>query len=179
MNVFGRLAPLPAREHPELLADPVARALSVSAPSALVAAIDPAFADTEALCAKYGVPMEASANAVVVRGTRAGVERHAVCMTLAHRRVDVNGLVRRRLEARKASFAPMDYAVEVTGMEYGGITPVGVPADWPIWVDGAVADSDWLCIGSGIRGSKLFLSAADLLALPNAEQVEGLARDIA
>ena len=179
MNVFGRLAPLPAREHPELLADPVARALSVSAPSALVAAIDPAFADTEALCAKYGVPMEASANAVVVRGTRAGVERHAVCMTLAHRRVDVNGLVRRRLEARKASFAPMDYAVEVTGMEYGGITPVGVPADWPIWVDGAVADSDWLCIGSGIRGSKLFLSAADLLALPSAERVDGLARDIA
>lgn len=178
MNVFGRLHPLPAREHPELLAEPVGRALAAHAPSALVAAIDPAFADTEALCAEYGVPMDASANAVVVRGIRSGVERYAVCMTLAHRRVDVNGLVRRRLNARKASFAPMGYAVEATGMEYGGITPVGAPAEWPIWVDAAVADAEWLCIGSGIRGSKLFVAATDLLGLPNAERVEDLAHDV-
>lgn len=177
--VFGRLTPLPAREHPELLAEPVARALVEHAPGALVAPIDPQFADTEQLCAEYGVPMTASANAVVVRGTRAGVEKHAVCMTLAHRRIDVNGLVRRRLDARKASFAPMDYAVQATGMEYGGITPVGVPDDWPIWVDAAVADADWLCIGSGIRGSKLFLTSAELLGLPNAERIENLARDVA
>lgn len=176
-DIFGRLDPLPAREHPELLAEPVARALAGQAPSAVVAAIDPQFADTEALCAEYGIPLEASANAVVVRGTRAGVERFAVCMTLAHRRVDVNGVVRRRLDARKASFAPMDVAVEATGMEYGGITPVGVPQDWPVWVDAAVAEANWLCIGSGIRGSKLFLTATDLLALPGAERVENLARD--
>lgn len=118
-------------------------------PDALVAEIDPAYADTEQLCAHYGVPMDASANAVIVRGTRAGVEKHACCMTLAHRRIDVNNVVRRRLDARKASFAPMDYAVEATGMEYGGINPVGLPADWPIWVDGAVAERDWVCIGSG------------------------------
>ena len=85
--------------------------------------------------------------------------------------------IRRRLDARKASFAPMDFAVEATGMEYGGITPVGAPPGWPIWVDGAVADAaGWLCIGSGIRGSKLFLSAADLLALPAAQRVDDLAR---
>ena len=179
MNVFGRLAPLPAREHPELLADPVARALSVSAPSALVAAIDPAFADTEALCAKYGVPMEASANAVVVRGTRAGVERHAVCMTLAHRRVDVNGLVRRRLEARKASFAPMDYAVEVTGMEYGGITPVGLPDGWRIFIDERLLAQEVVVIGSGLRRSKLLVTGSALADLPGAEIVEGLGIPIA
>ena len=123
--------------------------------------------------------MDASANAVIVRGTRAGVEKHACCMTLAHRRIDVNNVVRRRLDARKASFAPIDYAVQATGMEYGGINPVGLPADWPIWVDGAVAERDWVCIGSGVRHSKLFVPVSGLLGLPGAERVDDLARDVA
>ena len=174
---FGRLDPRPAPEHPELLAEPVRLGVALHTPAALVAPIDPTLADTEALCVAYNIPLDACANAVVVRGTRAGAERHVVCLVLATHRADVNGLVRRRLDARKASFAPMDFAVEATGMEYGGITPVGAPPGWPIWVDGAVADAaGWLCIGSGIRGSKLFLSAADLLALPAAQRVDDLAR---
>ncbi len=175
MNFFGRLSPVPAADHPELVAPSVAAALTF-VPDALVAPIDPAFADTEALCAEYGTPLEASINAVVVKGVRAGVERYCVCMTPAHQRVDVNGLVRRRLDARKASFAPMDEAVTLTGMEYGGITPVGVPADWPIWVDPDAVAVEWACIGSGIRGSKLFIPGRAFLDLPNAEAVEGLAR---
>lgn len=174
-DVFGTLDAVPAAVRPDLLAEPVVAAIG-RIPEALVAEIDPAYADTEQLCAHYGVPMDASANAVVVRGTRAGTERFAVCMTLATLRVDVNGLVRRRLDARKASFAPMDVAVEATGMEYGGITPVGAPADWPIWVDARVAMQSWLCIGSGVRNSKLFLPADELVGLPGAEVVEGLAR---
>jgi prolyl-tRNA editing enzyme YbaK/EbsC (Cys-tRNA(Pro) deacylase) len=93
--------------------------------------------------------------------------------------VDVNNVVRRRLDVRKASFAPMDLAVAESGMEYGGITPVGLPASWPVWVDAAVADTELICIGSGIRGSKLLLPGASLLKLPGAERVDGLARDIA
>lgn len=174
--VFGSLTPVPALERPDLLGDPVRAALEATGIEALVAEIDPVHADTETLCATYGVPLGASANAVVVRGTRAGVEKHAVCMTLATHRVDVNGLVRRRLDARKASFAPMGFAVESTGMAHGGITPVGLPAAWPIWVDAAVADTPWLCIGSGVRHSKLFLTSDALLTLPGAERVEDLAR---
>ncbi len=174
--VFGRLDAVPALDRPDLLAEPVRRAIADQALDVRVAEIDPAFADTENLCAHYGVPLDASANAVVVRGTRAGVDRHTVCMVLATHRVDVNGLVRRRLDARKASFAPMDFAVEASGMEYGGINPVGAPADWPVWVDGGVADTEWLCIGSGVRHSKLFLTSATLLSLPAAERVDDLAR---
>lgn len=172
--LFGTLGVTPALDRPDLLATPTRTLLEHTGLEALVAAIDPALADTEHLCAHYGVPLDASANAVVVRGTRAGVDSHVVCMVLATDRLDVNGAVRRRLGARKASFAPMDYAVEATGMEYGGINPIGAPADWPIWVDGAVADRGWVCIGSGIRGSKLFVPTATLLGLPNAERVDGL-----
>ena len=97
-----------------------------------VAEIDPALADTAEFCAAYGSPMDGSANCVVVAGRRGDDTRYAACLVLATTRADVNGLVRRRLNARKASFAPMDDAVALTGMEYGGITPVGLPAEWPV-----------------------------------------------
>jgi prolyl-tRNA editing enzyme YbaK/EbsC (Cys-tRNA(Pro) deacylase) len=176
--VLGTLTCFAALSRPDLLAEPVTAALTASGLEAYVAAIDADLADTDNFCAHYGVPLAASANAVVVRGVRGETERFAVCMTLATRRLDVNGVVRKRLDARKASFAPLEETVSRTGMEYGGITPVGVPADWPVWVDGAVADQPWLCIGSGIRGSKLFVPAATLLGLPGAERVDGLARAI-
>lgn len=174
--LHGTLDVVPALDRPDLLASPTRRALESAALEALVAEIDPSLADTEQLCAHYGVPLAASANAVVVRGTRAGVDRHVVCMVLATHRLDVNGVIRRRLDARKASFAPMDFAVEASGMEYGGINPIGVPDEWPIWVDGAVANQEWVCIGSGVRHSKLFVPTATLLALPHAERVDELAR---
>ena len=102
--------------------------------------IDPELADTAAFCARYGVALEDSANCVVIAGRRGGETRYAACVVLATTRADVNGVVRRRLDARKASFAPMDDAVALTGMEYGGITPIGLPADWPILVDAAVLE---------------------------------------
>jgi prolyl-tRNA editing enzyme YbaK/EbsC (Cys-tRNA(Pro) deacylase) len=141
-----------------------------------VAAIDGALSDTAAFCAAYGVSLEESANCVVVAGKRAGEPRYAACLVRATDRADVNGVVRRLLDVRKASFLPMEDAVRLTGMEYGGITALGLPADWRILVDGGVADQPALVVGSGIRASKLRLSGAALLALPNAERVDDLAR---
>jgi prolyl-tRNA editing enzyme YbaK/EbsC (Cys-tRNA(Pro) deacylase) len=141
-----------------------------------VAVIDPELADTAAFCAAYGAPVEASANCVVVAGRRGEQTRYAACLVLASTRADVNGLVRRRLDARKASFAPMADAVALTGMEYGGITPLGLPDGWPLLVDAAVAAAPGVVVGSGLRGSKLALPGAVLAALPGAEVVEGLGR---
>ena len=80
------------------------------------------------------------------------------------------------LDVRKASFAPVDVAVAETGMEYGGITPVGLPADWPVYVDAAVAAADRVVIGSGVRRSKLTVPGALLTRLPGAAVIEGLGR---
>ena len=119
----------------DLLAPPVAKALAgvagdapIDGDQVLVAPIDPDLADTAAFCAAYEVGLDVSANCVVVAGKRDGVVRYAACIILATTRADVNGVVRRRLDVRKASFAPMADAVELTGMEYGGITPIGLPA---------------------------------------------------
>ena len=139
-SVLGTLSAVPALDRPDLLGEPVVHALKLLDPAdaALVgvAEIDPDLADTAAFCAAYSAPVETSANCVVVAGRRGEETRLAACVVLATTRADVNGLVRKRLAARRASFAPMDDAVALSGMEYGGITPVGLPAGWPLLVDG-------------------------------------------
>ena len=151
---LGSLTWLPAAEHPELLGEAVAAALPSLSGPAWVAAIDDDLADTAAFTDAYGVPPEASANCVVVAARRAGQTTLAACMVLATTRADVNGLVRRHLGARKASFAPQDVAVAETGMAYGGITPIGLPPDWPVLVDAAVAAADLVVIGSRTRSPR-------------------------
>ena len=166
----------PALSRPELLAAPVAAALREwpGADEVLVAEIDPELADTAAFCERYGVLPTESANCVVIAAKRGGNTMYAACMVLATTRADVNGLVRRHLDARKASFAPVETVTAVTGMEYGGITPVGLSADWPVLVDEAVAKTGSVVIGSGIRGSKLRLPGGLLAALPAAQVLPGL-----
>jgi len=175
MPMLGSLVTVPVADRLDLLAAPVAAAIGMVS-AAEVFEIDPDLADTAALCAAYDLPLETSANCVVVTGRRAGVARHAACVVLATTRADVNGFVRRRLDARKASFAGTDFATAATGMEYGGITPVGLPADWLLLVDAAVVDTPVVVVGSGLRRSKLVLPGAKLAALPEAEVVPGLAR---
>jgi prolyl-tRNA editing enzyme YbaK/EbsC (Cys-tRNA(Pro) deacylase) len=176
-GVMGTLQLVPVLGRLDLVAVPVAEALRgwPWADEVRVAEIDPELADTTAFCAAYQVGLDVSANCVIVAGKREGELRYAACLVLATTRADVNGVVRRRLDVRKASFAPMDTAVAETGMEYGGITPVGLPADWPILVDAAVAGTDEVIIGSGLRGSKLALPGKALVELPGAVVVEGLA----
>lgn len=159
----------------DLVAAPVASALAAWGRSDVLAApIDAELADTAAFCAEYGVALADSANCVVIAGRRGDATRYAACVVLATTRADVNGLVRRRLEARRASFAPMDEAVSRTGMEYGGITPIGLPSEWPLLIDRAVLDRTAVVIGSGLRRSKIALPPAALAELPNAEVLDGL-----
>src|SRR5918997_4190105 len=169
MQILGTLDWLPAAEHPELLAPAVASTIAAASLDCRVAAIDPDLADTAAFCAAYAVPLNASANCVVVAGRRGETSTMAACMVLATDRADVNKTVRKHLDVRKISFASMADAVSQTGMEYGGITPIGLPDSWPILVDEATVRTEWVVIGSGIRGSKILLPGPALALLPSAE----------
>ncbi|MFF0577030.1 YbaK/EbsC family protein [Streptosporangium saharense] len=166
---IGTLDWVPAEERLDLLAEPVARV--VAGLGAEVAEIDPGLADTAAFCERYGVGMDESANCVIVAAKRGGEVRYAACMVLATTRADVNGVVRRHLDARKISFAPQDDAVGLTGMEYGGITPLGLPEEWPVLVDEAVAAHPGVVIGSGVRRSKLAVPGALLAGLKTAQVI--------
>ena len=172
---LGTLELEPAQ--PDLLAPPVAAALA-AAPTvggqAHTVAIDPDLAETAALTEQFGLDPDMSANCVIVLGKRGGELRPAACVILSSTRADVNGLIRRTIDTRKCSFAPQDWAVAETGMEYGGITPVGVPDGWPILIDRAVTEQPWVLLGSGLRRSKLALPGASLAELPGAQVLEGL-----
>ena len=177
------LIPHPALSRPELLAAPVAAALAAwsgeDAARVDSAEIDPELADTAAFCARYGVTLAESANCVIVAARRGGETTYAACLITATSRADVNGLVRRHLDARKASFAPVDAVLAATGMEYGGITPIGLPAGWPVLIDAEVAAHPRVVVGSGIRGSKLWLPGRLLAALPGAQVLPGLGLPLA
>ena len=168
---LGTLRFVPVCEAIELVGEPVKQYVhSTSISEGLwVSEIDPELADTAAFCEHYGIGLDVSANCVVVEARRAERTWHAACLVLATTRADVNGIVRKHLGARKISFAPMDTAVSLTGMEYGGITPVGLPADWPILVDENVIRQQQVVIGSGIRGSKLLAATEVLASLPGAQ----------
>ncbi len=172
MTTFGSLELAPTSGHPELLAVPVRDFLAAHPDDrVLVGAIDAELADTAAFCAHYGVDPSQGANCVVVEAKRGETRTLVACMILGHDRIDVNGAVRRMLDARRASFAPLDAVIEATGMEYGGVTPLGLPPEWPILVDDAVAASGPLMVGAGIRGAKLLVTGEYLAQLPGARVV--------
>jgi len=174
---LGRLETVTALDRPDLLADAVLAALKdwPYAGEVGVVEIDPAIADTAAMSEAYDLGLDTGANCVVVGGKRDGEERVAACLVRADTRVDANFVVKRTLDVRKASFLSMDRAVEESGMEYGGITPVGLPEGWRLLVDPRVLEIEVAVIGSGVRRSKLLLPGRLAAELPGAEVVDGLA----
>jgi len=135
---------------------------------------DPQLADTAAFCEAYDIPLENSANAILV-ASRKPEGHHAVCVVLATDRLDVNGTVRRKLGVRKVSFAPAELTKELTGQEIGGVTIFGLPDGMPVWIDQAVMERDWVVVGAGSRTAKLKLDPSQFEGLAGFEVVEGLA----
>jgi prolyl-tRNA editing enzyme YbaK/EbsC (Cys-tRNA(Pro) deacylase) len=179
---IGSLETIPASAHLDLVAPPVAAALTAwarleprVASEVGVVQIDPADSDTATLVGKYQLSWDSSANCVLVAGRRAGAERVAAVLVRAASKADVNGAVRRLLDVRKASFLPTDQAVAASGMEYGAITPIGVPPEWRILIDSGVATGGDVLIGAGLRSAKLALPGDLFATLPRAEVIDGLA----
>ena len=139
-------------------------------------ACDPELADTAAFCAAYGYDPGDSANTIIVE-SRDKPPRNVACVLLATTRLDVNGTIRRRL-GRKCSFAGAERTMELTGMSLGGVTAVGLPPGLPVWIDPRVMERDRVILGAGSRHWKVIASPAFLAALPGAELVEGLARQV-
>ncbi|MGD2043798.1 MAG: YbaK/EbsC family protein [Acidimicrobiia bacterium] len=136
---------------------------------------DPALADTAAFCAAYGVPMEKSANAILV-ASRKPEGHNAVCVVLAHTRLDVNGTVRKKLGVRKVSFAPAEMTKDLTGHEIGGVTIFDLPEGLPVWLDSRVMECDWVIVGAGSRSAKIKLDPKQLVDIDGYEVVADLAQ---
>jgi prolyl-tRNA editing enzyme YbaK/EbsC (Cys-tRNA(Pro) deacylase) len=136
---------------------------------------DPALADTAAFCEAYGYSPDDSANTIIVVG-KGEIPRPVACVVLATTRLDVNGIVRKRLEVRKASFASAEETMQLTGMEIGGVTVFGLPEGLPIWIDGAVMARPRIILGGGSRSIKVLTPPSTLAMLDGATVIDELAR---
>ena len=157
--------------------DPVLAVLGILTTEHEVVPCDPDLADTANFCEAYGYALADSANTIVVIG-KSDPPVHAACIVLADSRLDVNGVVRKRLGTRKASFAPAEATADLTGLTIGGVTPFGLPADLPLWIDERVMGRDRIVLGGGSRYRKVVGPPALLLELPGAEVVPGLAKEL-
>jgi prolyl-tRNA editing enzyme YbaK/EbsC (Cys-tRNA(Pro) deacylase) len=178
MSLFtlGGLVAVPASTRIDLLAAPTRDALQDAdlLDAVGVVEIDPALSDTATTQHEFGLSMDTLANCVVVAGKREGEERIAACLVLATCRADINNVVKRSLDVRKASFLDLERAVELSGMEYGGITPIGLPEGWPILMDPRVVATEIVVIGSGVRRSKLLVPGHVLPRIRGSRVVDGL-----
>ena len=137
---------------------------------------DPELADTAVFCERYGYPLSVSANTILVKA-KTGGERFVVCVVLADTRLDVNRTVRKRLGARRVSFASADETRAATGMEIGGVTPLALPDDLEVWIDARVMACEWVILGGGDRSRKIKAAPALFERMPAATVIEGLALD--
>ena len=137
---------------------------------------DPELADTTVFCERYGYPLSVSANTILVKA-KTGGERFVVCVVLADTRLDVNRTVRKRLGARRVSFASADETRAVTGMEIGGVTPLALPVELEVWVDARIMTCEWVILGGGDRSHKIKVAPALFERIPSTTVVEGLALD--
>jgi prolyl-tRNA editing enzyme YbaK/EbsC (Cys-tRNA(Pro) deacylase) len=180
---FPKLDTAPALERPELLGTPVREAVRkliddglAVGEAVLSAPIDASESDTARSIEAYAIPPEQAASCVVVTGRREGEERVAALVVLATTRADVNGVAKRTIDVRKCSFMSQDDAVARTGMEHGGISPLGLPEGWRVLVDRRVAEAGPVVIGSGIRASKVVIDGALFEGLPDVEVIDDLAQ---
>ncbi|AWN19021.1 YbaK/EbsC family protein [Streptococcus sobrinus] len=142
-----------------------------------VARINPDFADGELLSKEYDIPYKMEVNCLVVEGSRGEDKKYAALLVPYGKRAKTNATVKRPLDASKIHFADLEVVLEMTGMEFGSITPLGLPDDWKILVDSSLLEQEKLVIGGGLVTSKLLLPAEVLVSLAQAEVIEGLAKD--
>lgn len=157
--------------------DPVLAAAAATGHPFEIVPCDPDLADTAAFCEAYGYGLDQSANAIVVVG-KGDPRTYVACLVLATTRLDVNGVVRKRLGVKKASFASAEETGELTGMQIGGVTPYGLAGSLPLWIDDRIMEVEQVIVGGGSRDRKLLVPPASLAALPGAEVVAGLANDV-
>ena len=135
---------------------------------------NPELADTKVFCKEYGIDLNDSVNAILVK-TKTGELKYAACALLATTRLNINNIVKKKLEARKVSFANIEETVKLTAMNIGGVTPLTLPSTLPLWVDSKVMQRNSIVLGGGNRLSKIKVSPKIFNYTLNTEIVEGLA----
>ncbi len=144
----------------------------------LVAEINPLFADGNKLCAQYEIDKKCGYNCLIVECKRNDIVKYCALVVPIGYKYNMGSVVRKYTNSRVVSVAPLEYVLDKTGMEYGSITPIGLPKEWKILVDPMIKEQTKIIIGGGLVKSKISLPVDLFLKLPNVEIVEGIAKEI-
>ncbi|CAN5748133.1 YbaK/EbsC family protein [soil metagenome] len=144
----------------------------------LAGRIEPEYMNGSALSDHYDVGIEDGVNCILVRGKRGEERTTAAVLVPVGYRADLNGIVCERLGAKKVSMAPLEDVIQETGMEYGSITPIGLPDTYKILIDSRVIEKEKVIVGGGRQISKLLVPTVFFRTLSNTEIVEGLANPV-
>ena len=135
---------------------------------------DPNMADTQIFCKEYNIKLEDSVNTIIVK-TKTGKLKYVTCALLATNKLNINNVIRKKLDARKVSFANTEETIKLTNMEIGGVTPLTLPSNLPLWIDSKIMKRDSIVLGGGNRSSKIKISPKIFNFTNNTEIVNNLA----
>lgn len=122
------------------------------------------FSDTESFCNEYDFLLEDSCNAILIKSKKPEIYYSMFCI-LGNNRLDVNGKVKKVMNAKRVSFASKNEAERVSNQIYGGISPLSLGRDIDIYIDENVMKRKKVFIGGGNRTTKIFLSPTELLRI--------------
>lgn len=164
--------------HPELVSPSIfSLAQKMNNSEIMVAEIDPAYMGGKELCEHYGVNPNEGANCVIVEAVYADHTNKVAVIVPVGYRADLNGLVRKHLGAKKISLANLETVLAETGMEYGSITPFGLPESYKILVDSRFMEKEKIVVGGGKQISKLLLPTS-VFQMIGAEIIENLSNPL-
>ena len=126
------------------------------------------------LCNKYNIEYSIGVNCLIVKGKNNGVYFYVALLVPVGYKYNINGILKEKLKCR-CSVAPLDEVLNLTNMEYGSITPVGLPEEWLIFADPKIFKEERIICGGGKQISKLSLPSDYLIKYCNVKILEGLA----
>ena len=142
----------------------------------LVAEIDPTCADGNTLCETYNLDHKMSIKCLIVESNDDDKEKVRAAILLPIDYKYSSSTVKKILESRDVTFSPLEEIIEATGMEYGSITPIGLPENYHILIDPLVLDNERIIVGGGLKKSKILMPSQTLLEIPNSKIVENLSK---
>ncbi|MHB9782767.1 YbaK/EbsC family protein [Streptococcus sp. 10F2] len=92
-------------------------------------------------------------------------------------KANTNATVKCPLDVSKVGFASLETVLEQTGMEFGGMGPIGLPESRSILVDSQILQQDNIIVGGGMAHSKLLMPTNLVSQIPHVSILEGLAKD--
>lgn len=128
---------------------------------------EPHLADTAEFCAHYGIPTDEACNTILV-ALKTTPRQYVACVVRADTKLDVNHRVSALVGVKRLSFASAEETAELTGMLIGGVSPLGLPDEMPLYLDHRLLDRPAIILGGGNRSSKIRIDPRALERLPNA-----------